>query len=60
MQEILARLRDNPAITTDELMKSMELGRSTILRYLKQLQMDGVIERVGARKYGTWKIVRDL
>ncbi|MDO4857451.1 MAG: winged helix-turn-helix transcriptional regulator [Thermoguttaceae bacterium] len=60
MQEILARLRDNPAITIDELMKSMELGRSTILRYLKQLQMDGIIERVGARKYGTWKIVRDL
>lgn len=60
MQEILARLRDNPAITTDELMKSLELGRSTILRYLKQLQMDGIIERAGARKFGTWKIVRDL
>ena len=60
MQEILARLRDNPAITTDELMKLIKLGRATILRYLKQLQTDGIIERVGSRKYGTWKIVRDL
>lgn len=60
LKEVLAKLRENPAITTVELIRSLKLGRATILRYLKQLQIDGIIERVGSRKYGTWKIVRDL
>ena len=59
-REIVELLQANPEIKTEQLATALNVSKRTILRYLKQLQTDGIIERVGARKFGTWKIVRDL
>lgn len=59
-REIVQLLQVDPEIKTEQLATELNVSKRTILRYLKQLQIDGIIERVGSRKYGTWKIVRDL
>ena len=55
-EKIIQLLRNNPRITYGELTVELELSRSTIKRTMNRLVVDGLIERVGGKRYGYWKI----
>ena len=54
---LLLLLRENPSITQTELATMMNKSRRSIQTIMKQLIDEGVIERVGSKRIGTW-IVR--
>lgn len=54
--KIIRLLRDNPKSTYDDLVKELNVSRSTIKRAMGNLVTDGHIVRVGGKRYGHWKI----
>lgn len=56
-QTVLAALKKNPKITNVALQKEVSLGRNTIDRAIKSLKEKCLIERVGSKKTGHWKII---
>lgn len=60
IEKILVALSANSYITYDELVHEVEIGRSTVSRYLKELKELGVVKRVGANKNGLWIINNNL
>ena len=54
---LLLLLRENPSITQTKLATMMNKSRRYVQNMMKQLIDDGVIERVGSKRIGTW-IVR--
>ena len=54
---IIKAIRNNPNITIAELEKETKLGHTAIQNNLNKLQSLSVIERVGSRKTGYWKIL---
>lgn len=54
---LLLLLRENPSITQTELAAMMEKSRRYVQLTMKQLMDEGVVERVGSKRIGTW-IVR--
>ena len=54
---LLLLLRENPSITQTELATMMNKSRRYVQTMMKQLIDEGVIERVGSKRIGTW-IVR--
>ncbi|MBP5551265.1 MAG: putative DNA binding domain-containing protein [Bacilli bacterium] len=57
MDDIVSEMRNNPNITTLELMSILGLKKTSIQKYIGMLKEDGVIEHVGATKKGYWKIL---
>lgn len=53
---LLDELIANPAITYDELVEKLNIGRSTVMRNIKIMKKQNVIYRTGAKKNGIWKI----
>ena len=53
---ILSSINDDPTVTIDELMKKSRSARSTITNNIKKLKGKGLIERIGSKKGGGWKI----
>jgi len=53
---IIAIIRDNPNITVNQLMIKTSLSEPGVKKNLKQLKEKGIIERVGSKKTGYWKI----
>ena len=51
---LLLLLRENPSITQTELATMMNKSRRSIQTIMKQLIDEGVIERVGSKRIGTW------
>lgn len=49
-------MRDNPQITISELSKIIGMSNSGIKKNIAKLKEDGVIERVGSGKSGSWKV----
>lgn len=41
----------------DDVAVAVGVSRSTIRRYLRDLELDGLIRRVGARKNGHWEVL---
>ena len=56
-ERVLAEIKQNVNITTFKLMDNTGLARPTIARALKTLQDNGIITRVGSRKFGYWEIL---
>ena len=54
---IIKAIRNNPNITIAELERETKLGHTAIQNNLNKLQSLSVIERVGSRKTGYWKIL---
>jgi ATP-dependent DNA helicase RecG len=54
---LLLLLRENPSITQTELANMLNKSRRSVQTIMKQLIDEGVIERVGSKRIGTW-IVR--
>ena len=53
---IVEIMRDNPQITISELSKIIGMRNSGIKKNIAKLKEDGVIERVGSDKSGSWKV----
>lgn len=56
-KQVLSAIRKNPYIRRTEMMVSLGISKSTLDRALKKLKEVGVLERVGPKKTGHWKIV---
>lgn len=58
-REIIIRLiNENKRITSSRMAEIMGVHRATVSRYLKKLQDERVIHRVGSDKKGYWEIVK--
>ena len=55
---ILALINDKNSITAEELCGKTEFSRPTVERTLKKLKELKIIERIGSRKTGYWKILK--
>ena len=56
-QNTLMLITIEPSISANEIGKIMGVTSRTIENYLSKLKDDNVIERVGSRKIGLWKII---
>ena len=57
MDDILSEMRNNPNITTLELMSILGLKKTIVQKYIKKLKEDGIIEHKGSTKKGYWNIL---
>lgn len=55
-QIIISEMENNPSITTMQLMNITGLKKTSIQNYIRELNSKGIIERVGAKKGGIWKV----
>ena len=53
---IIEILRANPSITLDEVAERIGKSPRTVKNAVKSMQERGIIERVGGKKSGSWKI----
>lgn len=54
--KIISYMQKNCHITISSLVNLLKVSRPTITRAIKQLQEDEIIERIGSKKNGTWKV----
>ena len=57
MDDILSEMRNNPNITTLDLMSILGLKKTIVQKYIKKLKEDGIIEHKGSTKKGYWNIL---
>ena len=55
-KKILEEIKKNPFATQEELAKIVGITRKSINENMKKLQIQKIIERIGADKNGHWKI----
>ena len=53
---ILLLLRENPSVTQNELSEIMGKSRRSIQMIMKELIEEGVVERGGSKKVGSWMV----
>lgn len=51
-------LLENPNSTAESISTMSLLSKRTIERILSSLQVKGVIERIGSKKMGRWKVIK--
>lgn len=56
---VLQLIADNPSIKIEDIAINTKKSRSTIKRAIDRLREKGIIERSGAKKNGSWKILND-
>ncbi len=56
MNRILMEMRDNPNITTNQLISLIGINKTSIQKYIRILKEEHKIERVGSNKAGYWKV----
>ena len=49
-------LRENSKITQSEIQKQLNLSRSKGQKTIKKLVNEGIIENIGSRRNGQWKV----
>ena len=54
---ILSLIRMNPHINQSELFQQLEVSLPTIKRAMLSLVEEGVLERIGGKRYGHWEII---
>ena len=55
-RQILSEMRNNPNITTAQLMMLLGCAETTVENHIAYLRKNGYIERIGSRKTGWWKV----
>ena len=55
-EKILLLMGKNPSITYEELAKELSMSKSGIGYAVRKLRNEGLVERVGSDKGGTWKV----
>lgn len=56
-KDILNLIKENPCITQNEIASKLNIARETVNRNMKKLQQEKIIQRFGADKNGSWKIL---
>lgn len=54
--QIISEMRNNPNITTAQLMVILGCAETTVENHIAYLRKNGYIERIGSRKAGWWKV----
>jgi Fic family protein len=54
---IMAVLKKDPKITQRDLAKQLLISYRSVQKYMKQLQEQGLIIRVGGKRYGHWEVI---
>ena len=54
---VLQLIAENPSVKIEEMAADTKKSRSTIKRAIDRLREKGIIERTGAKKNGSWKIL---
>ena len=57
---LIAEIKANPDITTEELAMKLNVTRRTVQRYLDKLKQQGLIVRIGPDKGGHWKVTEQV
>jgi len=57
-QQVITLIAENPNINIQEIANKMNLTKRNIEYNIKTLKEKGIIERIGARKSGHWKIIK--
>jgi len=52
-------LKDNPQLSSSELVALLSIGRDTVKEYLGRLKSKGVLVREGAARSGSWVVLWD-
>ena len=55
--QVLSILRLQAGLSYDELANELHIGRSTVMRHLRDLKKRGVLHRIGSKKTGRWEIL---
>ena len=55
-EHILLLLKENPSLTQAELSEMMNKSRRAVQMLMKELLDEGVIERKGSKKTGSWLV----
>ena len=55
-RQIFSEMRNNPNITTAQLMMLLRCAETTVENHIAYLRKNGYIERIGSRKAGWWKV----
>ena len=58
-QAVFNEIVSDPNITREKLCTATSLGKGTVDRAIKSLKEKGVIERIGSKKTGHWRINRN-
>ncbi len=56
--QILAIIRNNPNVTIPAIAKELQLGRTSVNKYVSNLKEEGSIKRVGSNKSGYWEVLK--
>ena len=59
-QKILASIRANPFVGTQEMADMIGVERSTVARAIAKLKRAGVLRRVGPDKGGHWEVIEKM
>ncbi|MEG0963627.1 MAG: winged helix-turn-helix domain-containing protein [Lachnospiraceae bacterium] len=55
--KMMSLLKQQPDITTKEIVKKLEITDNQVKYYVKKLKDNGKIKRVGTNRKGFWKIL---
>ena len=58
-EKILNLIKETPHITQNEIASKLNIARETVNRNMKKLQQEKIIQRLGADKNGSWKILKE-
>ena len=58
-QKIVALMKDNPSITTQEIADIIGITRVGVAKQIRKMQEQGIIRRVGPDKGGHWEVLTD-
>ena len=53
-------LQENAYVTRNELSVKLNISPETVKKHLAKLRQLGYIERVGTKKDGSWKVIKDV
>ena len=56
-KKVLAVIKGNPHMKRPDMVLSLNIGKSTLDRSLKNLKDAGFLKRVGSNKTGYWKVL---
>ena len=58
MNRIVSEMRNNPNITTMELITIIGLKKTSIQKYIRILENDEIIKHMGSNKNGYWEVLK--
>jgi ATP-dependent DNA helicase RecG len=60
IEEIFNLIVENNQITASKIAEVLAVTKRTVLRDIEKLKELGLIERIGSRKFGEWKILKEM